>query len=53
MMKKCDVMFKYDIGIFGECKGVFIDNFVNVEKKSIFILFYFMVCLLKLVGFLF
>lgn len=33
MMKKCDVMFKYDIGIFGECKGVFIDNFVNVEKK--------------------
>ena len=53
MTKKRNAMFKYDIGIPGECKGAFIDNFVNVEKKSIFILFHFTVCSPKLVGLLF
>lgn len=33
MTKKRDATLNYDIGILGECKGVFIDNFVNVEKK--------------------
>ena len=32
-MKNTDAMFKYDIGIPGECKGVFIDKFLNIEKK--------------------
>lgn len=53
MTKKRDATLNYDIGILGECKGVFIDNFVNVEKKVLFILFHFTVCSPKLVGLLF